>query len=190
MTAILEDTPQFGKYNIIYADPPWRFTTYSDKGKAKSPEMHYDCMSLNDIKNLPVNDAAADDAALFMWVYEPLLKEGIEVMESWGFNYTSIAFNWVKKNKKSDSLFVGLGYTTRKGMELCLYGRRGKALPRQDKGVRQVVVDRIREHSRKPDCIRDDIVRLYGDLPRLEMFSRTKTDGWDVFGNQTDKFGE
>lgn len=188
MTASLMDTPQCGKYNIIYADPPWTFKTYSDKGKDRSPEQHYDCMTLDDIKNMPVSDVAADDAAIFLWVYEPLLKEGIEVMEAWGFEYKSIAFNWVKQNKKSDSLFVGLGYTTRKGMELCLYGRRGKALPRHDKGVRQVVVDRIREHSRKPDRIREDIVRLYGDLPRLEMFGRTKIDGWDVFGNQIDKF--
>ena len=82
---------------------------------------------------------------------------------------------------------MGYGWWTRSNAEICLLGTKGKP-KRLDKGIHQVIYEPIREHSRKPDCIRDKIVQLCGDLPRLEMFSRTVTPGWDIWGNQTDKF--
>lgn len=98
------------KYNIIYADPPWQFKTYSKRGSLKkSADCHYSCMDLEDIKALPVADIAAEDCILFLWVTFPLLREGLEVMRAWGFTYKTCGFNWVKKNRKADSWFMGLG---------------------------------------------------------------------------------
>ena len=103
-----------GKYQIIYADPPWQFKTYSKKGSLqKSADCHYSCMSMEDIMALPVETLAAEDCVLFLWVTFPLLREGLETMRRWGFTYKTCGFNWVKRNKKADSWFMGLGYWTR-----------------------------------------------------------------------------
>ena len=171
------------KYNIIYADPAWRFKTYSNKGKKKSPENHYDCMDIKDIKNLPVKNIADENSILFLWVIYPLLEQALEIIQDWEFTYKTCAFSWIKKNKKSNSLFWGLGYWTRANNEICLLATKGNP-KRVSKGVHQVVYEPIREHSRKPDCVRDRIVELCGDLPRIELFARQKTDGWDCWGNE------
>ena len=171
------------KYNIIYADPPWTFKTRSQKGKGRSAEVHYTCMDIDDIYNLPVLDIAEDNSCLFLWVTYPCLLEGIETIKRWGFTYKTCAFSWVKKNKISDSLFWGLGYWTRANNEICLLATRGKP-KRVSRGVHQVVMDKIREHSRKPDCVRNRIVELCGDLPRIELFARQRTEGWDSWGNE------
>ena len=176
------------KYNIIYADPPWTFKTYSDKGKGRSAENHYPCMNIDDIYKLPVQDIADEDCILLMWVTYPLLKEGIKTMEEWGFTYKTCAFSWIKKNKNADifsdgGLFWGLGYWTRSNNEICLLGTKGKP-KRQSKGVHQVVMSKIDKHSKKPDIVKDRIVELCGDVPRIELFARQATKGWDVWGNE------
>lgn len=171
------------KYNIIYADPPWSFKTYSDKGKGRSADNHYPVMNIDDIKNLPIQHIVGDDCVLFLWVTFPLLKEGIEVLESWGFTYKTVGFNWVKRNKVSDSWFWGLGYWTRSNSEICLLGTKGNP-KRISAGVHQIVDDRIMRHSKKPDTVRQRIVELCGDLPRIELFAREKPLGWDVWGNE------
>ena len=120
------------KYNIIYADPPWDFKTYSNKGKKhKSAECHYKCMKIEDIYNLPVSNIADDNCVLFLWVTFPLLQEGLEVIRRWGFTYKTCAFNWVKRNKKSDSWFWGLGYWTRSNSEICLLATKGCPPPKK-----------------------------------------------------------
>ena len=171
------------KYNIIYADPPWTFNFWSDKASRKVSN-HYKLMKADDIYNLPVNDIAEDNSVLFIWVTYPNLLEGLETIKRWGFTYKTCGFSWVKQNKKSDSLFWGMGYYTRANNEICLLATKGKPLKRLNHGVHQIVLDKIREHSRKPDCIRDRIVKLFGDLPRIELFARQKTPGWDVWGNE------
>lgn len=99
------------KYNIIYADPPWKFQAYSPKGSLqKSADCHYSCMQLEDIQNLPVSEIAASDCVLFLWVTFPLLREGLDTLRQWGFLYKTCAFNWVKRNKRAESWFMGLGY--------------------------------------------------------------------------------
>lgn len=175
------------KYNIIYADPPWTFKTYSDKGKEKkSPECHYKCMTIDDIYNLPINKIADDNCILFLWVTFPLLQEGLETIKRWGFTYKALGFNWVKRNKKSqDTWFWGLGYWTRQNPEVCLIATKGK--PRRiSKAVHSVVDTPIEGHSKKPDIVRDRIVELCGDLPRVELFARQTTNGWDCLGNEID----
>ena len=176
------------KYHIIYADPPWTFKTWSNKGKGKSAEQHYDCMNIDGIKALPVQDICENDAACIMWVTYPLLKEGIETLEAWGFTYKTVAFTWVKRNKKSPSWFMGMGYYTRSNAEIAILGTKGKVLERANKNVPQVCDERIMEHSRKPDIIRQRIVDLFGDISRIELFCRTSPEGWDAWGNEVGKF--
>lgn len=174
------------KYNIIYADPPWKFQAYSKKGSLqKSADCHYSCMKLEDIQNLPVSEIAASDCVLFLWVTFPLLQEGIDTMRRWGFLYKTCAFNWVKRNKRAESWFMGLGYWTRSCSEICLLGTKGKP-KRISKSVLQICDARIMEHSRKPDEIRERIVELCGDLPRIELFARRQHEGWECVGNEID----
>ena len=174
------------KYNVIYADPPWTFKTFSDKGKDRSPENHYDVMSLQDICNLPINNIANDDSVLLMWVVDPLLDKAFKVIEAWGFKYKTVGFTWAKTNKKSLGFFTGLGYWTRGNPEMCLLATKGKP-KRISKSVPQLVVEQRREHSRKPDIMYNHIENLL-EGPYIELFARTKRPGWDNWGNQTDKF--
>jgi N6-adenosine-specific RNA methylase IME4 len=174
------------KYNVIYADPPWSFKTFSDKGKDRSPENHYNVMSLQDICNLPVNNIANDDSVLLMWVVDPLLDKAFKVIEAWGFKYKTVGFTWAKTNKKSMGFFTGLGYWTRGNPEMCLLATKGKP-KRISKSVPQLVVEQRREHSRKPDIMYNHIENLL-EGPYIELFARTQRSGWDSWGNQTDKF--
>ena len=183
------------KFDVIYADPPWTFRTWSNEGKDRSPEKHYDCMSLADIRALPVSDIAAENCALFLWVTDPLLPEGLKLMEAWGFKFKTIAFVWAKLNKSAPptlwterDFFTGLGYWTRANPELCLLGTRGKP-KRVSKAVRRLVVSPRREHSRKPDEIAEKIDDLMGrDTSKIELFARTARAGWTTWGNDVAKF--
>ena len=104
-------------------------------------------------------------------------------MKSWGFEYKTIAFTWIKKNKKVDSWFWGMGSWTRSNAEYCLLGVRGN--PKSiSHSVHSIIDTPIEEHSKKPDCVRDKIVELCGDLPRIELFARQQCEGWDSTGNQ------
>lgn len=178
--------PAMKKYQIIYADPPWSYKTWSGKGKEKkSAENHYSCMSKKDIQELPVSQITNENCTLFLWVTFPCLEEGLELINKWGFTYKTCAFNWVKKNKKTDSWFWGLGYWTRANSEVCLLATKGKP-KRVSKSVHQVIDTRIEEHSKKPFIVRNKIVELMGDIPRIELFAREKTEGWDVWGNEVE----
>lgn len=174
------------KYNIIYADPPWNFKHYSDKGKGRSPENHYMCQNLNDIKKLPISDLADKNCVLFMWVTFPFLEKGMEVLKAWGFEYKTVGFTWVKKNKKADTWFWGMGYYTRSNAEICIIATKG-SIPRQSSSVHQIIDTPIEGHSKKPDVTRERIVELCGDIPRIELFAREKTDGWDSWGNEVNE---
>ena len=112
------------KYSVILADPPWHYKVYSKKGAGRSAESHYPTMNIEDIKALPVAGIADRDCALFLWVTFPCLLEGLEVLKAWGFTYKTVAFVWVKQNKKSASLFWGMGYWTRSNVELCILATR------------------------------------------------------------------
>lgn len=182
-------------YSVIYTDPPWKFRTWSETNQAKSPSRHYDLMEAGDIRAIPVKDWCEKDCALFMWVVQSNLPEALALIDAWGFKFKTVAFAWVKMKGKQDRLFytgddvrMGLGYHTRSGFEQCWLATRGDGYKRLVKNEPQVVFSPLREHSRKPDEIADAIVRLVGDVPRLEMFARTQRDGWDTTGNEIDKF--
>jgi len=167
-------------YGAIYADPPWTFATYSQKGKGRSAEAHYDCMSPTDIKTLPVADWAAPDCALFLWATDAALPQALDVLAAWGFVYKTVAFTWAKTTKDGAGFPIGCGYWTRANPEQCLLATRGRP-QRLSRSVPQLLLGPRREHSRKPDEVYERIEALVGG-PYLEMFARTPRDGWDSWG--------
>jgi N6-adenosine-specific RNA methylase IME4 len=172
------------KYNIIYADPPWNSNSQFGRDKKKGNEQHYPLMDLEDIKALPIRDLADKDCILFLWVVDTQLFDAKDVIESWGFQYKTVGFTWVKETVTGKDHF-GVGMWTRKNPEMCLIATKGKP-KRINAGVRQCQRYLVREHSRKPDEFRDEIVKLCGDLPRIELFARQKIDGWDSWGNEVE----
>jgi N6-adenosine-specific RNA methylase IME4 len=179
------------KYGAILADPPWSFRNWSAKGTGRNAVSHYDCLDFAALAALPIADLAADDCALFLWATDPLLPRAFELLQTWGFEYKTVGFYWVKLNtasKHSADFFTGLGYWTRANPEQCLIATRGKPA-RRAKDVRRLVVEKRREHSRKPDCVRDRIERLVAG-PYLELFARETKRGWDCWGDQVALFDD
>lgn len=176
------------KYNIIYADPPW---SYGDVHKwhkmGGGVAGHYKTMNIKEIENLGnnVQKLAADDCLLFMWVTFPNLKEGLKVIEKWGFKYKTLGFSWIKTNKKNKKPFFGIGFYTKSNCEVCLIGIKGKPgkIIKSNK-VSSCIISERREHSRKPDEARDRITELVGQVPKIELFARQQTEGWDCWGNE------
>lgn len=176
------------KYKIIYADPPWKYNDRLDL-QGEGASLHYNTMSIEDICNIPVKEIADKDSILFMWVTMPMLEVGFKVIESWGFKYKTCGFCWVKTNPKAGTIFKGIGRWVMGNAELCLLATRGKP-KRITKNIHQIVLSPRGIHSKKPDEVRNRIVKLMGDLPRIELFARQKSKGWDVIGDQTNKFNE
>lgn len=171
------------KYQIIYADPPW---SYNDKmsGHSFSLDHEYETQSKYWIANLPVGGVADKDCVLFLWAVSPQLPEALEVMKAWGFKYITVAFVW-SKNTVNGKKVSNLGRWTMGNVEVCLLGRKGKP-QRVCKNIKQLVEAERTVHSKKPDEVRKRIVELMGDIPRLELFAREQTEGWDVFGNEVE----
>jgi N6-adenosine-specific RNA methylase IME4 len=192
-------------YAAIVADVPWTFKARTalklgNWTSRRDVEKHYRVMDLASIMALPVGSLAARDAHLFLWATGPCLPMAFQVMEAWGFRYSSVAFTWIKLRRRYDArqlrvlptaesdLHVGLGLTTRKNAEFVLLGRRGNAR-RIAKDVREVVLAPVREHSRKPDQVYARVER-YCAGPYLELFARTRRPGWDSWGDEVDRFQE
>lgn len=140
-------------------------------------------MSIKDICNLPVDKIADRDCVLFMWMTFPTLVEGLKVLEAWKFKYKTVAFVWIKQNKKTPSLFWGLGFWTRANAEICILATKGNP-KRVSTKVHQVIMSPVEEHSKKPDEARKRIIELLGDIPKIELFARQKVKGWDSWGNE------
>ena len=171
------------KYQIIYADPPW---SYNDKGCTGNCEAQYKTMTIQDICSLPIKNITADNCVLFLWTTSPLLDEGIATINAWGFKYKTVAFCW-SKHTKNEKPVSNLGRWTMGNVELCLLGVKGTPNSwRQDKSIKQLVWAERTKHSKKPDEVGRRIVKLLGDRPRIELFAREKTEGWDVWGNEVE----
>jgi len=150
-------------------------------------------MNIEDIKNLPIHKLADDDCILFMWVTMPKLNEVFDVIKAWGFEYKTVGFVWVKKNKIKDTPFMGMGRWSRANAELCLLATKGKP-KRISASIHQIIdtldddssvlYSPIEQHSKKPDIVRDKIIELCGDLPKVELFARQKVEGWNAWGNE------
>ena len=173
------------KYQIIYADPPW---SYFNGGVPQGGvNAQYPTMKLSDIKSLPINELSEDTSVLLLWATFPKLQEALEVMKAWQFKYKTLGFSWIKTNKKNGKPFFGIGYYAKSNCEICLLGVKGKAhgLVKSNR-VSSVIIHPKTKHSEKPAIVRDKIVELFGDLPRIELFARQKqkTEGWDTWGDQ------
>lgn len=140
-------------------------------------------MSLAELSALPVHEIAEKDCALFLWATFPQLPEALRLIKAWGFVYKTVAFVWLKTNKKARTWFYGLGFWTRGNAEICLLATKGHP-KRQAANIHQFIISPIEQHSKKPDETRDRIVALMGELPRIELFARQETPGWDVWGNE------
>jgi N6-adenosine-specific RNA methylase IME4 len=184
------------KYQIIYADPPWsmRYATGLKDG-FHCKDMPYSQMSIKEIKELPVKNLADTDCILFLWCIDAYIPKVEEIMEAWGFKYISVGFVWNKVTPNGGVNALVSQYT-RKSCELCFIGRKGKMLVKNPCSVDQYVGDVKKEHSKKPEVVRERIVKLCGDLPRVELFARpnvdknlwnkSSMDGWDVWGNEVE----
>ena len=160
------------KYQIIYADPPWKYW----EGGKKNQSKHYKTMTIEKLCSLPVKDLSDKNCMLFLWATFPILNRVFEVIKAWGFEYSTCGFVWVKGRKKfndkqfsflpQDSIedFVGCGGWTRANAELCLISKKG-SLERKSKNVRQIIYSPLREHSQKPAETKSRIVKLLGLLP-------------------------
>lgn len=175
-------------YSIIYVDPPWEYENWNKAWHQQNPKSRwagkkYPLMPMDKLEELDVNGITDKNAVMFMWTISTMIPKAINLMEKWGFRYRTVGFVWVKKNKKKDSFFTGLGFWTRANAEICLIGVKGKPLPRISRSIHQIIYTPIGKHSSKPPETRDRIVALMGDIPRLEMFAREQSDGWDSIGN-------
>lgn len=180
------------KYDIIYADPPWSY--YNDmsvgvdcttvRGMRRPP---YSVLSSSDIKAIPIGNIASDNAILFIWTTDYHLQKCMEVIETWGFTYKTIAFVWAKKNKQGKQCSMMGAYTKKSGCEICLLATRGKDAHKfvVNHSVNSFIEYPRQEHSKKPDIVRDSIIELVGESRKcIELFARQQYDGWDCWGNE------
>lgn len=172
------------KYKIIYADPPWSFNFQKRNGLSEEAKSKlYPTMKADEICKLPIGDLAEENSILFLWIMNSELPLALKCIEAWGFKYKTVAFTWVKT--RVNTYHFGGGNWTRSNPELCLLATKGSP-KRISASVKNLVISQLREHSRKPEEVRNRIVELMGDLPRIELFAREKSPGWDVWGNEVE----
>jgi N6-adenosine-specific RNA methylase IME4 len=169
------------KYSIIYIDPPWTYSRQWNKDP-KNGGITYPVMSMNDLKSLPIQDITDKNAALFLWCCSPKLREGLELIKAYEFDFKTVGFNWIKVSKDG-SPRCGLGHYTRSSSELCLLAIKG-SMKRLDNNINQTLHEPIRGHSAKPLIVRDKIIQLFGNLPMIELFARERDPRFDTVGNE------
>ena len=179
-------------YDVIYADPPWKYRQQRPGGMNNAAD-HYDVMSLEDIAALPEWELLNKPGVVFMWTTSPLLEESMELGKMLGLHYRGIEFVWVKTKKDGSPMgAAGVRPSIVKPLTELVLGfsnkRTGRPLPLSSESVVQTVFAPKREHSRKPDEVAERIESLYPSASKLEMFARTTRPGWDVFGNEVGKF--
>lgn len=178
--AALPTTP--GGFHVVYADPSWNYKDSASAGK-RGAVHKYAILSTADICALPVASVCAPDAVLFLWATPPTIADAFRVIDAWGFKYKTFGFTWAKRNKVANTPFFGMGNWTRANLEPCLLATRGKP-KRASAAVPQFLWSPKLRHSEKPALVRDRIVALMGDVPRLELFSRHLVPGWHRWGNE------
>lgn len=192
----MKPLPQ-GPFDVIIADPPWKFASNSRARPGRNAQRHYEVMRLDDIAAIPVKPLRATNCALFMWLTGPMLVIGahLPIFKAWGFRPAAVAFTWAKLNPRATGFWLtprdfhmGGGFTTRSNAEYCLLGSRGVSL-RIHKGVRELIVAPRREHSRKPDEFYERLHQYVGPNMRiLELFARQHRPGITAWGNETEKY--
>lgn len=173
------------KYNIIYADPPWNYSSdpKSKRGIWGLAHHRYETMDIEDLKKIPIQNITDDNCILFMWATFPNLQQALDLIKAWGFEFKTVAFVWEKLDKTNNTpKKYGLGWYTRSNCEIVMLARKGK-FNRKSAAVQQIVKSTISKHSEKPNEVRNRIIKLCGNIPRIELFARTKIHGWDTWGN-------
>lgn len=180
------------KYQIIYADCPWRYNNQASKFRTSRGKIytggainHYEIMSIEEIKELPIQKICENNALLFLWATFPCLEKQLEVFKSWGFKYRTIGFTWIKLDKSKNPSW-GLGYYTRSNAEICLIGIRGKGLKLDRHDIHSVIISQKEKHSKKPDEVRSRIEKMYPTVSKIELFASKKVEGWDAIGYEID----
>jgi N6-adenosine-specific RNA methylase IME4 len=177
-----------GKFGTILADPPWKFQNRTGKMAPEHKRLYrYETMSNEDIMSMPVKEVALDQSHLYLWVPNALVETGLEVMQAWGFEYKTLLI-WYKIRKDGRPDRRGVGFYFRNVTEIILFGVRGKLRTgKQGRSQENIILSQKRGHSRKPDEI-FPIIEGCSPGPFLELFARQKRAGWEVWGNETDKF--
>lgn len=178
----------FGAYDIVYIDPPWPYHGSTTKNAAAGK--HYDLMSMEEICDIPMVDLLRDKkhGAFFVWATCPRLHLALKAGEAWGLHYRGVAFNWIK-TRKDGGIIGAQGVpptSTKPTSELCLFfttNKNGRPFKLLSSKVAQVILSPRGRHSEKPAMVRNSIVDLFGDRPRVEIFARDKFNGWDAIGN-------
>jgi N6-adenosine-specific RNA methylase IME4 len=178
------------KFSIMYSDFPWTFPKRkNNKSKfGQGVHGHYPVMKIEELKAVPWGDLAADNCAWFYWATtsrtdDSDLIDKLQIPKDHGFRLVNIGYNWVKLNKVSKTPFFGPGRYTKSSSELCFLYIKGKMEVKSNR-VHSLVMHEMGEHSQKPSIIKDKIVELFGDLPRIEIFSRMSTEGWHSIGDE------
>lgn len=176
------------KFKVVLIDPPTRFNTWSKRGEGKSPQRHYPVLDMGVIASMPLHELVADDCAMFLWWTWPHIFKADRIIKGLGFEYSGLAWEWLKRNPVTGKYSFGGGYGTRKNVEPCLLARRGKlGVKAGGHAERDMLFAPRREHSRKPDEQYERIERMF-DGPYLELFARTEREGWTAWGNETKRF--
>ena len=173
------------KFNVIYADPPWSFNSKKTGGSMKSgASQHYDVMSIEDLKSLPVEKLSSDNCLLVMWWVGAMPQEAINLVEAWGFKLKNMnGFVWNKLTVKGLPFF-GMGYYTRAGSESAIIAIKGKP-DIKSRSVRAVITSPVGKHSEKPNDFREAINELMGkECPKIELFARQRHEGFESWGNE------
>lgn len=166
------------KYQVIYADPPW-----PHKSGSEHKIVSYPTMTIPEICCLKVSDICADDCVLFLWTTDKYLPAALKVMEAWGFRYVTIGFVWLKLTVNNLISWMVGGWTV-KATEICLLGTKGSPTKLLRFKPKQFVKAQRTIHSGKPEVIRKSIDKMFGSIPRIELFARKRSPGWDVWGNE------
>lgn len=182
-------------YNVVLADPPWKYKdsvksrrngdgTYTRPEGYRSTD-HYPSMTLDEMAGIPVRSMCADECVLYMWTTGPNLDVAIELGRRWGFEYKQVAFVWDKVNPVCGNYTI-----TQCEFVLVFRPKRGRLPKRGKTNARQHFSEKKRQHSRKPEYVQDMLDAMYPDASKMEMFARRSREGWDVWGNETDKFDQ
>jgi N6-adenosine-specific RNA methylase IME4 len=182
------DLTNLGEYNIILADPPWKYDSPGAINVKRKDtviiENHYDTMEIEDIKNMKI--PAAKNSMLFLWSTAPKLNEAMDVMSAWGFTYKTNAI-WHKSFGYYNGQVCGtrLGFYFMNSHELILIGKRGNIhCPSPKDRYKSVFEGKTKAHSQKPDIIYSIIEKMYPRASKIELFARRRREGWDAWGNQ------
>lgn len=184
MTWPFGNIPMFSQ-RVIHIDPPWAYEMRTPKGYEKSPQAHYDCMTLDQLKELPVGHLAMPDSVMVMWGVFSMMPQAIELLAHYGYRFCT-GGPWAKQSSTGKKWAFGTGYVYRNAAEFWIVGKMGNPKERS-KSVRNLIVAPVREHSRKPDQIYSDIEELW-DGPYIDIFGRQQREGWTVWGNQSSRF--